>query len=545
MSTKAVIIALLVALVLGVGAYVALQPAPKPAPKADVFVAGEEVLPVEVGRVASIEIEAPDGSLETITREQGGGYSLVVSRQGARGPAWPLEDGRVTSLLRVLAGARSLDSPDEQAAMDSDASRVTIRQDNGKVLHMLLSGRTLTGRGLLKVVEGSAGDSMNLGSLRDASGKLAYVEDQIHRAFRQPGPRAWRSTVVMASMGPEVSRIRMTNNDLTMRLARLEGKWTLREPVAAPADPARIARLIGTLGALRITSFMDEPKATTPGNDVTGLESPLAVIVGETDRRVLSTDPAKPDDVTVRTETTELLIGNPADTEGQTRYASLGKGGPVVVISGAGLVRELFDPVEYVSRRAVQTASMDIGMIVLEPVAASALSTASATSTPQAPPAPVEAAPGVAPAEPSPGAVAAPSPALPTRVFRRDLDKWKEVAKETEVSLDDTMSKAMGDFLKFITTEEAASVAFQAPAIWSEQGQLLVGSIAGTPLETVVIGATDGANLGIRTTGLDGTGSVYRWYPREKVPPMLMPFLPRPTEAVTPTPEQIRKEIMK
>jgi hypothetical protein len=355
------------------------------------------------------------------------------------------------------------------------------------------------------------------------------VDDQIHNAFRQPGPRAWRSTVIMPSMGPEVSRIRLTNNDLTMRLARLEGKWVLQVPVAAPADPARVAKLIGTLGAMRITSFVDNAGESAPGSDVTGLETPLAVIVGETDRRVLSTDPDKPEDVTVRTETTEVLIGNPADSAAQTRYASIGRGGPVVVISGAGLVRELFDPVEYVSRRAVQTPSMDIGMIVLEPVATAG----SGAALP------------VAEGTPGGEAATAPAPTLPTRVFRRDLDKWKEVAKGAEVSLDDTMSKAMGEFLKFMTSEEAASVAFQAPAVWSDQGQLVIGSIAGTPLETVTIGATDGANLGVRTSGLDGKGSVYRWYPREKVPPMLMSYLPRPTEAVKPTPEQLEKEIMK
>ena len=222
-----------------------------------------------------------------------------------------------------------------------------------------------------------------------------------------------------------------------------------------------------------------------------------------------------------------LLIARPADTNGQTRYASIGRGGPVVVISGAGLVRELFDPVEYVSRRAVETPSMDIGMIVLEPVMSAAPEATEATPAGE-------------------GAVTpAPSATLPTRVFRRDLDKWKEVAKGAEVSLDDTMAKAMTEFLRFVTSEEAASVAFQAPAVWSDQGQLVIGSIAGTPLETVTIGATDGANLGVRTSGLDGKGSVYRWYPREKVPPMLMTYLPRPTEAVAPTPEQIQKEIMK
>lgn len=550
MSTKVVIIALVVALVLGIGAYVALQPAPKPVAKAEVFSTGDLVVPMEVAQVASIEIESPDGTVEKITRGDRGVYSLVVNRQSSPGPSWPLEDGRVTSLLRVLSAAVSLDAPDEKAAMDDGASRVTIRQDGGKTIHMLLSERTLTGRGLVKVVEGTTGDAVNLRTLRDMPGKLALVGDHIHQAFRNPGPRAWRDTSVMRGIGPEVSRIRMKNNDLSTKLARLEGKWMVQSPIAAPADPARISRLISTLSGLRIVGFNDDPGAKTPGSDITGLNNPLAEIVGETDRRVLSTDAAKPDEVTIRTETTELVIGNPADGTAQTRYASIGRNGPVVVISGAGLVRELFDAVEYVSRRAVQTPAMDIGMIVLEPA-----TPVVAAATPPA--AVTDAAPGTTPTA-APTATGSPTPSNPpagatpavpltppSRIYRRDLDTWKEVTGSSEVSLDEAKRKSMADLLKFITTDEAASVAFQAPAIWNEQGQFIVGSLAGTPLETVTIGATDGANLGIRTAGADGNGAVYRWFPREKVPPMLIGFLPRPTESVTVPPEQIQKEIMK
>ena len=106
----------------------------------------------------SVEIEAPDGSVQTITRAEsgaGGRYSLVVSRQSVTSPAWPLEEGRVVNLLRVLTGARSLNSPDEEASIDNEASRVTIRQADGKVFHMLLSGRTLHFRKFPKPAEES------------------------------------------------------------------------------------------------------------------------------------------------------------------------------------------------------------------------------------------------------------------------------------------------------------------------------------------------------------------------------------------------------
>jgi hypothetical protein len=526
MSTKAVIIALLVALVLGIGAYVALQPPAKSPTAPDLVPAGETVFPIDPGLVSSIEIETPDGAVQRITRGERGVYSLRTSRQSVEGPSWPLEDGRVSNLLRRIHAARSLDAPDPASTIDDDATRVTFRHENGATLHMLLNARTLTGRGLVKVIPGAENDHPDRAALRAAKGRLAIVEDDIHNVFRQPGPRAWRDTVVLPGMGPDVSRLSLRNNDLSMKLARVDGKWALQEPVAAPADPERVARLLGTLAALRITSFADETGAPLPAPENTGLAEPIAVIQSETDRRILNADPSAPPDnsVSVRTESAELIVGKPADLQAQSRYASQGKNAPVIVIAGNGLTRELFDPVQYITRRAVQTTPADIGMLVIEPAAPAVPAPAPATP------------PGTPPATP-------PAPVLPTKVFRRDIDKWKEVAATSEVVLDETLSKALQDLLRFLTTENAASVALEQPAIWKDMGQVVVGSASGTPLETITIGATDGANLGLRATG--PKGAVYRWFPRDKVPALLLPLLPKPTETVPVSPETIKQDVVK
>jgi hypothetical protein len=514
MSTKAVIIALVVALVLGIGAYVVLQPAPKPGGKPDVFVAGERVVKVDPGAVTAIEIETPDGEVQTIRRAPVGAaseseYLLTVGRESAKaGASWPLETGRVESLLRVLNNAPSLGAPDDKAEIDADAARVTIREENGNVTHLLIGSRTLGGKGLVKVVTSKGSDALTLKDLRAKAGKLAMMDESIHNAFRQPGPRAWRDTRAMEGIGPEVSRLQLVNADLSTKIARLEGKWLVQEPVGAPADPAQVSKLIGTLDALRITSFLDEPTAVAPTEADTSLASPLATVTTETDRRVLLADPARPaGDVTIRTETHQLFIGKPADTSGQTRYARLGKDGPVVIISGAGLTRELFDATGYVSKKAVQTTPADIGMLILEPKA-----------------------PETA-AAPAPGALTpTPTPTPAGRVFQRDLDKWKEVSGKTETTLDDTMTKAVGDLVKFLTSDDATSLALNPPAVWHEDGQLIVGSLGGTPLETIVLGGSDSADLVVRSG--EGRTAVYRSYQRERVPRILVGMLPKPPEAV-------------
>lgn len=528
MSTKAVIIALIVALGLGIGAYLVLQPGPKPVEKPDVFMAGEQIFKLDAAAVTTIEIESPDGEVQTIRKNDGSAtYSLTLGRQTpSGGQAWPLEEDRVQNLLRVLNNSPSLDAPDQLAEVDADAMRVSFRTPT-EATHVLLGSRSLGGKGLLKIV--TADERLTLSELRARKGKLATVDVAVLNVFRNPGPRAWRDTTVLPGVGPDVSRVHLKNNDLSMRLARLEGKWVLREPVGAPADAAQVAKLIGTLGAIRITSFGDEPTAATPTMADTGLEAPIATVVTETDRRSLSTDPSKADEVTIKTETRELLIGKPADAAASTRYARMGAKGPVVVISGDGLTSALFDAAGYVSRKAVQAPAADIGMFVLEqtaPVAATP-PTPSTSVTPDA------GTPGVAPT-----VAAAP---LINRVYRRELDKWKEVTGPTEAPLDDAMTKGVEELARFLTSEDAVSLSLSAPMVWTEQGQLVVGSLTGTPLETVWLGSSSGADLIVRTG--EGKNAVYRAYQRERVPRILTVLLPKPVEAVK-TPDGV-KDVVK
>lgn len=495
MSTKAVIIALVVALLLGIGAYLVLQPSPKPSAKADVFNTGDLVCKIDSQAVNAIEIESPNGEVQRIERAAGGvgGFTLTISRQSALvGPAWAIEEGRVGNLIRVLNDVRSLNPPDDQTEMDADAIRVTIREDGGKVTHLLLGGRTLGGRGLVRVVDGAGKERLSLSELRAQPGRLAMIDDSIHSVFRNPGPRAWRDTLALQGVGPEVSRLTLANNDLSLRLARLEGKWTLQAPIPAPADPAPVNRLINTLAAIHITSFLDEPNAPTPTDADTGLAKPLASIVAETDRRVIEADPSRPGgDVIVKTETRELEIGNPADAAAETRYARLGNNGPVVIISGAGLTRELFEATNYVSRKAVQAPAGDIGMLVIE-------STSDTSAAPH--------------------------------VFRKDLDKWKEVTATDESTLDEAMTKAVEELIRFLTAEDARSLSIAPPAVWRDQASIVVGSLSGTPIETLTLGASEGADLCIRIG--EGKNAVHRWYQRDRVPRLLVPLLPKPPEAV-------------
>lgn len=509
MSTKAVIIALVIALCLGIGAYLVLQPAPKPKAAPDAFASGERVCSLDPARVQSIEVAPAQGSLMTLQRSGDGQWALAVARQSTRGAgAWPLEEGRVPNLLRVMDKLQALDTPQANATMGPDAMRVTVRTDDGKSTTFLLSSRTLTGRGLLKVIDGGAGKSV--AELIAGPGKLAVVDDSIHRVFREPGPLGWRDTTALRGVGPDVTRITAENNELKLKLGRIQGAWALQEPVSAPADVSQVAKLVATLSGLRITDFLDDG---APQDDITGLDAPIARVTAETDRRSITDEKQT---VSTRTETQTLIVGKPADSAAKTRYARLGDKGSVVVIAGEGLARELFDPIGYVSKKAAQTPVPDVGMLVIERV-------------------PVDTA----------ADAAAPAPPAPLgRVFRRNLETWKEVSGASEVTVDETMGKAVADLLRFMTAENAASVSLQPPTVWKEEGSIVIGSLSGMPLETIVIGATDGPNLGVRTGGTGGKGSVYRWYPRDRAPGLIATFLPAPTKPVKPADDR-EPDVMK
>ncbi len=490
MSTRAVIISLVVAVALGLAAYILLRPE-HGRPNLSVVAIGEPIIDLDTAAVKSMRVSVPgepDQLVERVPAPASGQWRLVISGAAANG-TWPVLPERPTGLLRVIASVRAVAEPEKDATIGADPVVVSLTLSDGSIRTMRLASRTLGGTGLVEIDPAP-------GSPSSASVRRAMVDDTLYRSFRSPGPRGWRDPAVLPGSAAEASRIRLENMDRSLVIARVEGRWRLNQPVSCDADEGAVTRLARALDGLQITDYLD---GRTPDAATTGLGSPVARIVLETDRRVdAAPGTGKPDSdgMSVQTTSREVVAGLPADSRAQTRYARLGQDGPVVIIAATGLTTGLFDPAQYASPIAATSPAADIGTIVLEA------------------------------ADPPSGSAAA-APSGVNRTLVRRLETWVQAAptgEETPLTPADV--KAVQDLLVFLTKKPAASVTLERPAAYMTLGRISTRSLGCQPLGVLEIGSSDGSSLILfsHSPGAGERRGVFRVYPAGELPALLAPF---------------------
>ncbi len=494
MSTRAVIISLIVAIALGAGAlYLIGRPGSK-APS-DVVPIGANVLQIVPSTVRSITVSRPDGGTDEV-RVAGtpGEWELVMHGPGrsAAGTVWSLGTARGNSIVRVLAEMRAVAEPDPQAALGDDATTVEISTDDGTKHTLRLAGRTLGGQGLVAVDGPGAGPTH----------RRAIVDDGIHNVFRNPGPRGWRETAVFPGLDVNVSRFRLENGkDQRIALSRLSNHWRVTEPVVAPADPKALESLVAALGSLTIVDFLD---GKTPDPASTGLEKPTASILIERDRGPAANSAAG----ATQTDRREVTLGALSDSTGQRLYAAIGVAGArrVVTVDASGVAKLTLKASAFISPHATEVVAADIGSIVLERYDA----------------------PKRAGAAPPPPASAADATA--GQRFKLTLDKWVEMQPDGKESmLAEADVKAVKELIAFLTGFTAPTISTDKPEGYTGVGRISLLSLGDAPLDTLEYGTTADRRFALRSDA-GGSASVYRIYPMERAPALLGPALGQPGE---------------
>jgi len=514
MSNKTLLTAIVVALGLGLVTLLVLR---KPgggagAAESGVIEAGARVLEVDASRVTAVVV-APAGTPGAGTRVERDAQGQWRLRSGgaAQGPAWRVDGERVRNLLKILGTVVTVARPAPGAKIGDGATVVTLELDGagatpgqGSVV-LRLSSQVLGGQGLIEVTSPAAnvptGPATGTSAPPAAAGpaglvtRIGVVASSLHALFQGEGVRAWRDTALLPGVMAEASRVRLVRGDRSLALARVQGAWGLTEPVASPADPGAVQRLLTALEGARIARFMDE---LAPGARAqTGLDSPAARVVIESDVREVS---GGAEQATVRTVTRELVVGEALDATGKQRYASLDGGTTVVAVEAASLAEIKVDAGAYLSRVATTAAGADIGLIMLEGV----------------------------PAGPGAGG-AAPATVGPVNMgFQRTLEGWYELRPDgNRIMADPGRSAGIMELTKFLTTEPAAEVFVGEPTGYQAIGRLTLRTAGDSPLDEVEVGRHAGAGVALKS------GRVTRTYSRtpELLKVVLGPIEPLPGEA--------------
>jgi hypothetical protein len=448
MSNFRVFVAVLLAVLLS-GAALLLLRGGGEADDAAIGLAFDPARVVELATIYPAEGTRAERS-ERIVRGPGGGWDVRWTDAGGEA-SWPAAPAQVRAGLRILSTLEG--RPAERSSRLEHPAvelRITLqgeREEPAGMRLLRLSGRPLAGRVLAELgspealrtawVDKSILDMLGTGSVEATA-----------------GPRAWRDHSALPGVGAEVSRVLLQGSAGTLSLARVQGRWALREPVAEFAEPESVSRLFAALAQVRIMDFLDSgrsPERTGLGPE----DEPVALLVLETDLRD-ATLAGAPAPVLQRT----LAAGQTADIAGRSIFARVREevlGGPddrqgprfdrIMVVSAETLAGIAMDPAAYISRRSLQIPEGDIGFLTL-------LRDGS------------------------------------ERSLRRTLDGWRESGRES-VPLDRADAESLKALLALLTQSQAARVLLGDA---SEEGlSVRVTTLAGDPAGEFVLHIHDEA----------------------------------------------------
>lgn len=344
MSRASVLIWLGVAVALAViTAYVAM-------PRGGGAVSRQRLMPFEPSQVEFVRVEAPGQGPQAV-RRIGGGWEVVWD--GAEGGgAWRADEMRVNSALRVLAMLEG--DVVSGKGEGGGAATVTIGMAGGGAWVLEFGAAPLTGSIETRV------------TAPGGEGTLALVGSDVHDMLVRTGLLAWRDARLLPGLGADVSRITLETQGRGERvvLAKMGGRWQVREPWQATGDEHAVAGLVRRLAGVVVTRFVTGSERAAGAR---ALESPIATLVVESDvRRLINGE--------YRWEVSRRVVrlGGLADLAERHLYAGVeesegrrGDGGGmiVVVVPREALDAISMDPGVYTSRLAVDVPGTEWGAV--------------------------------------------------------------------------------------------------------------------------------------------------------------------------------------
>lgn len=499
MSSKGVVVALLLTIALALVTMVVLLVQGAGAGSAAVVPPGERLVPnFGTASVEWLEVETPGGGVDRVQHDRAPGeWTLETGRGTPAARTWPVDAERFRSVLRVLAETRAAGTPEAGAGVGPGPTLVRWAFEGGGEVKLSLAARRLGGQGLVEVAATAPGSAQGSSPSR----RVALAADSLHNLFTAPGPRGWRRTQLLPGVAVAAASVRMITPDASLALAREAGVWSLREPVAAPADPEAVRRLFSTLEQVHVARFLDD---ASPKPADAGLDTPIARVVIGLEQRT-----AGAAGVEVQSVTRELTLGGKADAGGQTLFATADEGRTVVAVEAAGLSTLSTDPTRWISPTALSRAAADVAVLMFK-------GEARAAATP--------AAPGTGPVAAGAGGAAVAVAAPVELGFRRTLDGWVELRPDgTQVLQDSSRAEQIAALLNLLTATKAQAISLSAPAAYEAVGTLSVRGTDGAVIEELTLARTATPGVTIRT------GPVFRSY--TSVPTLVQGVL-GPVEAV-------------
>lgn len=332
MSMKAVIAAVLLAILLGSGLYLINRGSGSKAPPGP-------AVEFDPTQVTSIRFAIP-GQREAITQRSSlGGWSMPM------GPVeWPLNPSGPADLLASL---RSLHASSSNASTADPANPIILT----------LTLRDSTTR-TIRIASEPVGGAV---AVRVDDAKPFTADKSILDAASNP--RQWRVNAALPGLdASDLSQLTITAGASTLAFGREGNKWVIQRPISARADQRAVTNLIAQLSRSSVERFIDEP--TTAERAASGLDKPRLIITAER-------GPASTSDAQRSTRARELYLGGPAAASTTTPgagaiYAAPDRQSTTMLIIPGDMVGGLATmPGTYLASTATDVSPADVAIVSL------------------------------------------------------------------------------------------------------------------------------------------------------------------------------------
>lgn len=283
MPKKPVIFALSAAIAIVVASMWLLRP-----PSASATAGPQSVLDVDAASIVSFETRAADGATSTVERTLTG-WQLA----GRGGPPWAVQDGRARAAARILADLQG--RPVDDADLPPVATTLTLTDARGRTMSLGLREPVIGGRRVVDRID----DQGNV--------QRFAIDEPLFEMFAQTGLAAWRNEGLLGALPGRPARVELARGESRLDLARVEGRWSLRSPVATRANEQSVDKLLQAVAQLRVERF-DEPAPPS-----VQAQQPVTITI-EADRSEPGEEDGRPARITERVT---LLLHGPADTGGR------------------------------------------------------------------------------------------------------------------------------------------------------------------------------------------------------------------------------------
>lgn len=465
MPTRTVFLALLVTLLLGGGTLWFLASRTSGgADSAAVVPVGEKVLVFDPAQVTHIGVQRGSDQGEMLTRDRAGAWNVI--RRDAPARPWPVAPERIAGLLRLAQQLRAVAEPgDALAALKpGDTTTLELRGTNRTLATLEISTRALAGQALAFASQpGAEGATVR---------RAAMISDELPRAL-QASALAWRQTLLFPTVLRDAVSITLNaaspdagNGSMrTLTISKLNGRWRMTAPVAAPADQAAAARLLGTLQRLEAVSFVEDGSRAVRPAIPAWVAAPMA-------SATIELESAPQEGAAAATHTATLKLGPLADAAARTLFATNDEGRTVVTVSAEPLAGLSVDAEKMIAGQALTISALDVGQLILTR-----------------------------------------SGSAEARAFKRVPEGWVELRAGTEdVLLDPARGAEVGAALKQLCETAAAGVKIQAPPGYRAVGTIALQTAPGEPLDQIEVGTIEGAGIALRTPALPSRAEVWRTY---------------------------------